>query len=60
MAANDNRPSMPRLELLLRCSVIKGSLEALADGADPQSAAVLEYAARVLRLLTGASANRAG
>lgn len=61
MAANDNsahRP-MPRLELLLRCSVLKGELEALATEADPDSAAVLDYAALVLRLVPGASGKRA-
>ena len=52
MAANDNHTPMPHLELLLRSSVLKGNLEALAAEADPESAAVLEYAARVLRLLS--------
>jgi hypothetical protein len=53
MAANDNHAHapMPALELLLRASVLKGKLDALADAADPRSAAVLHYAARVLRLL---------
>jgi hypothetical protein len=60
MAANDNRalPTTPSLELLLRSSVIKGELEALAASTDPQSAAVLEYAARVLRLLANPGDDR--
>lgn len=53
MAANDNSAPMPGLEVLLRSSVLKGELEALAAQADPRSAAVLEYAARVLRLIAG-------
>ena len=36
------------------------ALEALAAEADPQSAAVLEYASRVLRLLTCPTTERAG
>jgi hypothetical protein len=53
MAANDNHAHapMPALELLLRASVLQGKLDALADAADPRSAAVLHYAVRILRLL---------
>jgi hypothetical protein len=60
MAANDNHSpaKMPRLELLLRSSVLKGELEALATAADPHSGAVLQYAARILGLLADASRSK--